>query len=89
MLRPCCRGRERKSAGVFDVQTRNAAVREFDSPMRSSFNLLYITECGTQCPVMIQWNIEELHTKMLVLFLYITTLYSAQCTIYLLQSKES
>ena len=35
---PCCRGRERKSAGVFDVQTRNAAVREFDSPMRSSFN---------------------------------------------------
>ena len=31
-------------------------------------SLLYITECGTQCPVMIQWNIEELHTKVLVLF---------------------
>ena len=52
-------------------------------------SLLYIKECGTHCLVMIQWNIEDLRTKVLVLFLYISTLYSALCTIYLLQLELS
>ena len=39
-----------------------------------------------QCLVIIQWNIGELHTKVLLIFLYITTLHSALCTMHYLSA---
>ena len=56
--------------------------------VHSVFSAVYHGMCA-QCLVMIQWNIGELHTKVLVIFLYITTLHSALYTIYLLQSELS
>ena len=34
-----------------------------------TLSLLCITECGAQCHVMIQWNIEKLHTNSSMLML--------------------